>query len=168
MTRTRVKAWVWVAIGVVTFVILCVITLAAAGLWFVRTHINVQPTTVAAATSDLQSIRDRFASQKPLIELDDRGNFVHANIDRPASTQRPETLSVMAFDRAGERVVRVEIPFWLLRLKTHGRMIDLGGGGGDIDLAKLRLTVEDLERFGPTLILDHRDPNGSRVIVWSQ
>ena len=167
MKQSRVKAWVWVAIGVVTFVILCVITLAAAGLWFVRTHINVQPTTVAAATSDLQTIRDRFASQKPLIELDDRGNFVHANIDRPASTQRPETLNVMAFDAGGERVVKVDIPFWLLRLKNRGSMIDLGGGG-NIDLAKLRLTVEDLERFGPTLILDHRDPNGSRVIVWSQ
>jgi hypothetical protein len=167
MKQSRVKAWVWVAIGVVTFVILCVITLAAAGLWFVRTHINVQPTTVAAATSDLQTIRDRFASQKPLIELDDRGNFVHANIDRPASTQHPETLNVMAFDARGERVVRVDIPFWLLRLKNRGSMIDLGGGG-NIDLAKLRLTVEDLERFGPTLILDHRDPNGSRVIVWSQ
>jgi hypothetical protein len=167
MTQSRVKAWVWVAIGVVAFVILCVITLAAAGLWFVRTHINVQPTTVAAATSDLQTIRDRFASQKPLIELDDRGNFVHANVDRPASTQRPETLNVMAFDAGGERVVKVDIPFWLLRLKNRGSMIDLGGGG-NIDLAKLRLTVEDLERFGPTLILDHRDPNGSRVIVWSQ
>jgi len=167
MTQSRVKAWVWVAIGVVAFVILCVITLAAAGLWFVRTHINVQPTTVAAATSDLQTIRDRFASQKPLIELDDHGNFVHANVDRPASTQRPETLNVMAFDAGGERVVRVDIPFWLLRLKNRGSMIDLGGGG-NIDLAKLRLTVDDLERFGPTLILDHRDPNGSRVIVWSQ
>jgi hypothetical protein len=167
MTQSRVKAWVWVAIGVVTLVILCVITLAAAGLWFVRTHINVQPTTVAAATSDLQTIRDRFASQKPLIELDDRGNFVHANTDRPASPHRPETLNVMAFDARGERVVRVDIPFWLLRLKNRGSMIDVGGGG-NIDLAKLRLTVEDLERFGPTLILDHQDPNGSRVIVWSQ
>ena len=30
-------------------------------------------------------------------------------------------------------------------------------GGGNVDLAKLRLTVEDLERYGPTLILDHKD-----------
>ena len=167
MTQSRVKAWVWVAIGIAAFGIICVILLAAVGIWVLHTHVNIQPTTVAAAMSDLQTIRDRFASQKPLIELDDRGNFVHANIDRPAGTQRPETLSVMAFDREGERVVRVEIPFWLLRLKTHGTMVDLGGGG-DIDLAKLRLTVEDLERFGPTLILDHTDTNGSRVIVWSQ
>ena len=41
-------------------------------------------------------------------------------------------------------------------------------GGGNVDLAKLHLTVEDLERFGPTLILDHKDHKGSRVLVWSQ
>jgi len=167
VTQTRVKAWVWVAIGIAAFGIICVILLAAVGIWVLHTHVNIQPTTVAAAMSDLQTIRDRFASQKPLIELDDRGNFVHANTDRPAGTQRPESLNIMAFDSRQDRVVRVDIPFWLLRLKTHGTMVDLGGGG-DIDLAKLRLTVEDLERFGPTLILDHTDTNGSRVIVWSQ
>jgi len=52
-------------------------------------------------------------------------------------------------------------------LKTRGTLVDVGGGG-NIDLQKLRLTVEDLERFGPTLIVDHRDMNGSRVVVWSQ
>jgi len=37
-----------------------------------------------------------------------------------------------------------------------------------MDLEKLRLTVEDLERFGPTLILDHKDSDGARVLIWSQ
>jgi hypothetical protein len=32
----------------------------------------------------------------------------------------------------------------------------------------LKLTVEDLERFGPTLIVDHRSSSGERVLVWSQ
>jgi hypothetical protein len=163
----RVKTWVWVVIGVVAVGILCVIALAAAGIWFVRTHINVQPTTVAAATSDFQTVRDRFSAQKPLIELDDHGNFVHANTDRPDGTTRPEALAIMAFDSRDERVVRMDIPLWLLRLKMRGTRINVGGNG-NIDLAKLRLTVEDLERFGPTLIVDHRDADGSRVLVWTE
>jgi hypothetical protein len=163
----RVKTWVWVVIGVITAGILCVIALAGAGIWFVRTHVNVQPTTATAATTDFQSIRDRFASQRPLIELDDRGNVVHANTDRPDGTRQPDSLNIMAFDARDERVVRMDIPFWLLRLKMRGTRIDVGGGG-NIDLAKLKLTVEDLERFGPTLIVDHRDADGSRVLVWSQ
>jgi hypothetical protein len=166
MTR-NVKTWVWIAVAIMTLGLLCVVALAAAGLWFVRSHVNVQPTTVAAATSDLQSVRDRFANQKPLIELDDRGNFVHANSDRPNGTKRPETLDIMVFDARDEQVVRVNVPFWLLRLKSRGSLINVNGAGS-IDLQKLRLTVEDLERYGPTLIVDHRDMNGSQVVVWSQ
>jgi hypothetical protein len=166
MSRSKVPTWGWIIVGVVTLGIIGVVTLAAAGLWFVRSHVNVQPTTVAAATTDFQTIRERFANQKPLIELDDHGNFVHANTDRPNGTKRPESLNVMAFDAREEHVVRVEIPFWMLRLKTRGTLIDVGSG--NIDLQKLRLTVEDLERFGPTLIVDHKDMNGSRVLVWSQ
>ena len=166
MSRSKVPTWVWIVVGVVTLGILCVITLAAAGLWFVRSHVNVQPTTVAAATTDFQTIRERFANQKPLIELDDHGNFVHANTDRPNGTKQPDSLNVMAFDAREEHVVRVEIPFWILRLKTRGTLVDVGSG--NIDLQKLRLTVDDLQRFGPTLIVDHKDMNGSRVLVWSQ
>lgn len=166
MSNTKVPTWVWIIIGIVTLGILGVVTLAAAGLWFVRSHVNVQPMTVAAATTDFQTIREGFANQKPLIELDERGNFVHANTDRPNGTKRPESLNVMAFDAREDHVVRVEIPFWMLRLKTRGTLVDVGSG--NIDLQKLRLTVEDLERFGPTLIVDHKDMNGSRVLVWSQ
>ena len=76
-------------------------------------------------------------------------------------------MNIIAFDARDERVVRMDIPFWLLRLKMHGTLIN-AHGSGNIDLAKLKLTVEDLERFGPTLIVDHRDADGSRVLVWSQ
>lgn len=169
MARSRVPTWAWVVIGIVTLGILGVIALAAAGLWFVRAHVNVRPTTVAAATSDFQTIRNRFANQKPLIELDDHGNFVHANTDRPNGTVRPESLNILAFDPRDDRprAVRIDIPFWLLRLKSSGSLVHVGGAGS-IDLQRLRLTVEDLERFGPTLIVDHRDMNGSEVVVWTQ
>jgi hypothetical protein len=41
-------------------------------------------------------------------------------------------------------------------------------GRGNIDLEELHLTVDDLERYGPTLILDHKNEEGERVLVWSQ
>jgi hypothetical protein len=162
----RVKTWIWVVIGFVAVCILGVIAMAAAGLWFVRSHVDIRPTTTTAATEDFKSIRQRFASQKPLVELDDRGNFLHANVDRPSGTTPPQTLNVMYFDPRDERVVHMDLPFWLLRLKMHGTRITVGGG--NIDLAKLHLTIEDLERFGPTLILDQKDGDGSRVLVWTQ
>jgi hypothetical protein len=162
----KVKTWVWVVVGIVVCGILGVIVMAAAGLWFVKSHVNIRPTTVAAATEDFQTIRQRFATQKPLIELDERGSFLRANTDRPAGTQRPQTLNIIAFDPHDEKMVRVDVPFWVLRLKGGGGKFDIGRS--NVDLARMRITVEDLERYGPILILDQKDTDGSRVLVWSQ
>jgi hypothetical protein len=161
----KVRAWVWIVVAIVVFGILGVIAMAAAGLWFVKSHVNIQTATTAVAAADFQTIRARFANQKPLIELDERGNFLHANSDRPNGTQRPQTLTILAFDSHDEKMVRLELPFWLLRLKADTR-VDVGSG--KVDLAKLGLSVEDLERYGPTLILDQKDSDGSRVLIWSQ
>lgn len=163
----KVKPWVWVVVGIVGCGILFVICMAAVGLWFVKSHVDVRSASPAAVSEDFQTVRARFADQKPLIELDERGNVFHANTDRPVSNQRVETLNIMAFDPRDERVIRMDLPFWLLRLKMRGGRIDVGGGR-NMDLAKLRLTVEDLERYGPTLILDQKDTDGARVLIWSQ
>ena len=162
----KVRAWVWIVVAIVVFGILGVIAMAAAGLWFVKSHVNIQSATTAVASADFQTIRARFANQKPLIELDERGNFLHANTERPSSPQRPTSMNIMAFDSDDEKIVRLELPFWMLRLKMGGSRVDVGGN--NVDLAKLRLTVEDLERFGPTLILDQKDRDGSRVLIWTQ
>ena len=162
----KIKTWVWVVVGVIAVGILGIVTMAAVGIWFVRSHVNVQSTTVTAAANDFDAVRARFSTQKPLIELDEHGEFVRANTDRPAATAPPQSLNVMAFDSKEEKVVRVDLPFWLLRLKSGGTRFNMNGG--DVDLEKLHLTVEDLERYGPTLILDHKDRKGSRVLVWSQ
>jgi len=162
----KVKTWVWVVIGLVVACVLGVIAMAVVGVLFVRSHVDIRSTTTAAVTEDFQTVRARFTNQKPLIELDERGNFLHANVDRPSGTARPQTLNIMAYDPGEKHVVRVNVPFWILRLKMRGTRIDVGGN--DVDLAKLRLTVEDLERFGPTLILDQKDSDGARVLIWSQ
>lgn len=162
----KVKTWVWVVIGIVVCGILGVIAMAAAGLYFVKSHVDIKSTTTAAATEDFQTIRRRFSTQKPLIELDEHGTFLRANTDRAAGTQPPKTLNIMAFDPREEKVVRLELPFWILRLKSGGARFDIGRS--NVDLERMRLTVEDLERYGPILILDQKDTDGSRVLVWSQ
>jgi hypothetical protein len=161
----KVRTWIWVVVGVIVLGILGVVTMAAAGLWFVRSHVDVHQTTAAAASSDFDTVRARFAGQKPLIELDERGEFIRANTDRPTATVRPQTLHILAFDADDEKIVRMEVPFWLLRLKSGGNFTM---NGNHVDMAKLHLTVEDLDRYGPTLIVDHRDPKGAHVLVWTQ
>ena len=162
----RARTWVWVVVGIVVFCILGLVAMAAAGLWFAKTHIDIQTVSSMTASEDFARVRKQFSTQKPLIELDERGHFEHANTNRPSGPHRPEALHVMAFDPDDGKVVRMEIPFWLLRLKVGGARISMGGDA--IDLKDLRLSVEDLERFGPTLIVDHKGRSGQRVLVWSQ
>jgi hypothetical protein len=72
----------------------------------------------------------------------------------------------MAFDPDDGRIIRVTLPFWLLRLKSRHASIDFNGKR--MDLEDLKLSVADLERYGPTLIIDQSSADGNRVLVWSQ
>jgi hypothetical protein len=164
----RVKTWVWVVVAIVVVGILCVVAMAGVGFYFFSRHIDTRAASPASAAREFDAIRERFSDQKALIELDDRGRFRRGNTDRPASGRAnpPENLYVLAFDPDDGRIVRVTVPFWLLRLKAGGTSIDFNGNR--MDLEDLKLTVEDLERFGSTLIVDHKTLDGERVLVWSQ
>ncbi|HMF58816.1 MAG TPA: hypothetical protein VK595_00510 [Vicinamibacterales bacterium] len=164
----KVKTWVWVVIGIVVTGILGIIAMAGIGIYFFSQHIETRSETPAGAARSFEQISTRFTGQKPLIELDERGHYLRSNTDRkPApDAKTPEALHVMAFEPNDGRIVRVDIPFWLLRLKLRGSAIDFNGNR--MELEDLKLTVEDLERYGPSLIVDHRAQTGQRVLVWSQ
>lgn len=164
----KVKTWVWVVIAIIVVGILGLVAMAGIGFYFFSQHIETRAASPATAARDFDEIRARFTGQTPLIELDDRGRFLRANTDRPTATsiKTPEHLYVLAFDPDEGRIVRVSVPFWLLRLKTGNATVDFKGQR--MDLEDLRLSVEDLERYGPALIVDHKSPDGERVIVWSQ
>jgi hypothetical protein len=162
----KVKTWVWVVIAVFAVCVLGVIAMAGVGIYFFSQHIDTSSASPTVAAREFEEVRKRFEQQKPLIELDERGRFLRANPDRPSGSKAPEKLHVIAFDADDGRIVRLNIPFWLLRMQSGGATIDFNGRS--MDLEDLKLTVEDLERFGPTLIVDHHDTSGDRVLVWSQ
>ena len=164
----KVKTWIWVVVGVIVVGILGIVAMAAASLYYVSRHVNTREVSPAMASREFDEARARFALQKPLIELDEHGELLRTNPDRPAqqNAKPPEQINVLVFDPDDGRIVRVTIPFWLLRLKVGGTTIDLNSGR--MDLEDLKLSVEDLERFGPTLIIDHSARDGERVLVWSQ
>ncbi len=163
----KIKTWVWVVAAIVAICILGAVAVAGMGYYLFTKHFDTKVTSPASAAVEFEQVKAQFVGQKPLIELDERGRFLRANPDRPGRSdmRRPDQLYVLAFDPDDERIVKVTIPFWLLRLKARGT-IDFNGG--QLELEDLKLTVEDLERFGPTLIVDHKSTGGERVLVWSQ
>jgi hypothetical protein len=164
----KIKTWIWVVVGIIALGILCIVAMAGAGVYYFSRNFDARTVSAATAATEFDNVRKQFAGIKALIELDEEGDFLRANTDRPAppNARRPENLYVMAFDPDDGGLVRVTIPFWLLRMKSESAKIDLGGNR--MDLEDLKLTVEDLERFGPSLILDQKNEGGDRVLVWSQ
>jgi hypothetical protein len=164
----KVKTWVWVVVAVVVVGILGLVAMMGLGFYYASQHIDTRVASPAAAAKEFEGVRARFTGHPPLIELDDRGHFARAQTNRtpPAGAPTPEKLHVLAYNPEEGRIVQLSIPFWLLRLKTGNASIDFNGR--EMDLEDLKLSVKDLERFGPALIAEHKSPDGSHVIVWSQ
>lgn len=164
----KVKTWVWVVVGVAVAGVLTLVAFAGVAAYYVSRHIQTTQTTVADAADEFDRVKATFAGQKPLIELDRRGHFLRANTDKvaPPDVRPPDELHLMAFNPSDGRLVRFRIPFWLLRMKAGNATIDFNGNR--MDLEDLRLRVEDLERYGPSLIVDHKSGDGERVLVWSE
>lgn len=163
----------WISIVVASVIIVCLLALAVVGgvAFFIYRHVDSTFTNEINAREEFVAARQRFAGQPALIEM--RGGHepvLHRDLIKngPGSTRKLERLRVLAYDDDAGKLVRVSIPFWLLRMFPSKNLSLLNDEGIDIDTDRVRLTLDDLERRGPGLIFDHRDRRGSLVLVWTE
>jgi hypothetical protein len=155
----------WIILGVLGFIVFCIVAFAAFGLYFVSQNLDMKSATPTQAARSFDDVRARF-KEAPIIQMDDRERVTLTR--RPPDQQvgtKPQTMHVMAYDDEDSRIVNVTIPFWMLRL---GREKIRLGTGNDLQFEQLKITAEELERYGPALLLDHRGTQGKRVLVWTQ
>ena len=121
---------------------------------------------VPALVKAFDEARKPFQDMQPLFELDRRDvpKMTRPLESLPAGVTRPQTMYILAWDPDKERLARVSMPFWMLRLGR--KKIDLTIGG--FDFQRLQLDIEQLERVGPIILFDYRPQNGQRVLVWTQ
>jgi hypothetical protein len=165
-----IPRWAIAVIVVVALCIIGIIAMAAAGVYFVTRQVQISEASPASADRLFEEGRARFKDLQPLIELDTDGEILTSHIaearQRQSSSVQLEALHVLAWDADDERVVQLAIPFWLLRMKRGP--IDVFSDTAGLRRAELRLTVDDLEKLGPSLLIDHRGRRGDRVLVWTQ
>jgi len=157
-------------IAVVVSVVL-IIGLLAAGIvggtaFFIYRHVHAQFTPQENAEQQFAAQRERFAGQQPLLELSLGDEpTIHRTPEQPR--RELNALHALVYDGRAGKLTHVDIPGWLLRMMS---------GGGRIRIANLemfdddrdRVTLEDLERHGPGLLLDLRRGRGSQVLVWTE
>src|SRR5262245_50196959 len=162
----------WVSIVIASVIIVGILAVAAVGgaAFFIYRHVHTSVTPSADAQSEFTEARARFDGQQPLIELRHGDEpIIHRELVKGAAErQKLETLRVLAYDLHERKLVRVSIPFWLLRMAPSKNLSFLNDNGIDVDSERVRLTVDDLERRGPGLLIDSKDRRGSQVLVWTE
>jgi len=166
-----VKTWVWVVGGCAVLAVVAFLTFIGIGVYVALNNVHVTPATAVSAEHEFAATLDRFKGRAPLLLIDEDGRVKSS--EKPPVEVGPSrqgtplsSLNVMAWDPDDDKLVRVSVPFWVLRLTHHGARMKFGPD--EIDLSNLHITLEDIERHGPGLILDHRDRRGMRVLLWAE
>jgi hypothetical protein len=121
-----------------------------------------QPGRETEAVQAIDAVKTRFPSRPPLVEIADP-RTADIRINRPADASRSNVDTVHILNWKGDtgELVRADVPLWLMRFSTVNILSQLG-----IAPAKFRLTVADIERYGPGILVDYGSRGAFRVLVW--
>ncbi len=75
-------------------------------------------------------------------------------------------LEMLGWDSNDAELVRVTIPFWMVRMKPGS--INVASNDDRKRSVRLSLDADDLEAYGPTLLLDHTDEEGYHLVLWTE
>ena len=160
MSQKKIPTWVSVLIAGVIIVGMLAVAVVGGAAFFIYRHVNTTVTEPQDAQVEFKQARSRFAGQKPLIELrHDDEPILHRELVKgdgaePAGSKRCGCWSTIS---TRGKIVRVSIPLWVLRMAPSKHFSFLNDSGIELDSDRVKLTLEDLERRGPGLILDQKD-----------
>jgi len=162
------RTWLWIIGGLAATGLLAVVALAAASVYFVSRHVHAETTSSSDAISSFDEVVGAFQGRRPLYGLDaqDRPVLTTELAALPSAPLPSSSLMVQAWKPDDERLVRLSLPFWLLKFSPD--QLRVSGDRGDFDLHELQLDIEQLARIGPALVLDYRNQDGVRVLLWTK
>ncbi|HEX7140513.1 MAG TPA: hypothetical protein VF219_21860 [Vicinamibacterales bacterium] len=165
--RTR-KTWVSIVIAALIISALVVVGFVAGAYIFFTGHLHGEDIAPEQASAQMATIRSQFSGATPLIEIASDGQPVLHRT--PTGERRPvNVFHVVQYDSRAGHISRIDLPGWVVRAVSAGgriRLANLGFSDDGQDEVQ-RLTLEDLERHGPGLVLDV-SRRGNRVLAWTE
>ena len=157
----RIALWTVVIGAVVLFAVS-----ASVGLVVWR-HTAITKPAAPDAQAAFASIRERYKGRAALVEIKSMGPLmIDARINRlPESAPRHQVrhFHVIVWDSRGGSFVRSSAPVWWMHFSGNNLLTQLG-----VPLGDLSLTVADVERYGPGIIVDFQPPGGGHMLVWTE
>jgi hypothetical protein len=168
LTMKKRRNWPLILFGVVVLVVFVGIGAIIAVTAWVQQNFSVRGTSQGDAQTEFETVRQKFQHRPPLLEMrNGRPAYTNGTPPAPMPTRVAlDRMYVMAWDPDEEKLVSVSVPFWLLRLKATP--IEFSSYAAGFDDNHVNLRPEDLERYGPGIILDATMPSGERVLLWAQ
>ena len=167
------RRWGLIILGIVVFVVVVGVGVMATLAYLAFRQIDFQTVATESPEDEFRTVLTQVAGQQPYIELTDPkggAGVVHREQEKPERSQLT-TLHALVWDPEERKVVRVGVPFWLLRLAPGGNVRLSGDGNSGFRIGsdvQLNVTAADIERHGPGLILDHTGHRGERVLLWAE
>ena len=156
------RTWIKVTVGGAALVAVGFLALAATGGYYVFKSMQKTTATEAAAVREIEGIKARFGARPPLLEIiNPRSMDVRVNRLASSDGAPVQTIHVVNWKAEDGEVMRMEVPLWLMRFSSLNIFSQLG-----LAPEKLRLTVQDVERYGPGVVVDYNQPGASRLLMW--
>ena len=153
-----------VVIVIAGLVVCAIVLLVAAGAWFFTSALERSHLDAAAADLSFEEVRQQFGGQEPVMLMEANGPVLARQPPSESPARDLQRLHMMGWDRDRQVLAHVTLPFWLVRMKPGN--INLSASGSQN--VRVSLTAEDLERYGPTLVLDHTAEDGAHVLIWTE
>jgi hypothetical protein len=153
----------WNLLGWIAVAVLAGVGAAAFLGW---RSITVEEAAPDEAWSRYAEIRGRLAWSEPILRLNKSGVASRRSPPADLALAPPTRLRALAYRAAEQRLVRADVPFWLLKVKGPAVQYSLRGTG--VDLERLGVTPSDLQRYGASVVLDESRENGDRLLVWTE
>jgi hypothetical protein len=162
------KKWLPIVVGIVIFVVLIGVGLIAGFAYMMSRQVQVQQMSAAAGQEEFDRLVAGMAGQTPFIELPDGDIDGRVEVHRELETKQTGSISqvhVRVWSPRDRKLVRVDLPFWLLRL---GGNRSIRFDAGSPDGIRLNVTPDEVDRRGPGLLLNHGSRGGERVLIWTE
>ena len=156
------RTWVKATIGGVAAIVVAMAALGGTAAYFVFRHMEKSTGGEAEAIQAIDAVKARFPPRPALVEIVDPIN-ADIRINRPSDASRTpiSTVHIVNWKSETGELVRADVPLWLMQFSTVNIASQLG-----IAPEKFRLTVRDIERYGPGIVVDYASQGAFRVLVW--
>jgi hypothetical protein len=154
-----------VLLVVVGLVVCVAIVGVGTAVWFFASALQTVSADEGSASRSFSDIRARFEGSDPILKVTDSGPVITRKPPQASTAGGLKNVQLIAWNPGDEQLATVTLPFWLLRFKSGPITLSAESAVPDV---RLSMTVEELERYGPAVWVDHEDGDGSRVLIWTE